>query len=169
MNHVMLDLETMGNGPSAAIVAIGAVRFGDGVTGDEFYERVNLESSLAIGLKMDASTVLWWMQQSDAARAELYRRDGCPIELALEKFAAWLPPLDAQVWGNGASFDNVILNTAYRFAGKEGPWKFWNDRCYRTIKALHPHIKVEQRGTHHHALDDARSQARHLMQILPAL
>lgn len=33
MKHVMLDLETMGNGPRAAIVSIGAVFF-DPLTGE---------------------------------------------------------------------------------------------------------------------------------------
>ncbi|MFA5379904.1 MAG: 3'-5' exoribonuclease, partial [Dehalococcoidia bacterium] len=45
--EVSLDLETMGNGPDAAIIAIGAVEFSleTGLLGQEFYEVVDLESS----------------------------------------------------------------------------------------------------------------------------
>jgi inhibitor of KinA sporulation pathway (predicted exonuclease) len=49
----------------------------------------------------------------------------------------------------------------------QAPWKFYNDRCYRTLKAMYPHIKMPKRtGTHHNALDDAISQVNHLI-LLP--
>jgi exodeoxyribonuclease VIII len=64
MNNVMVDLETMGNGPAAAIVAIGAVEFDPdtGQLGREFYREVDLEDSAFRGGVIDASTVLWWMR-----------------------------------------------------------------------------------------------------------
>jgi len=51
----------------------------------------------------------------------------------------------------------------------ERPWYFWNDRCYRTMKSLYPQIPMERDGVHHNALDDAISQARHLMAILKCM
>lgn len=48
----------------------------------------------------------------------------------------------------------------------ELPWKFWNDRCYRTVSAGFP--RRQQTGTHHNALDDAISQTKHLLAYLPA-
>lgn len=39
-NNIMLDLETMGHGSNAAIVAIGAVRFHRDIE-DRFYRRIN--------------------------------------------------------------------------------------------------------------------------------
>ena len=65
--NVMFDLETMGSGPDAAIVAIGAVEF-DTVTallGRRFYRVVNLASAVAAGGVIAPSTVLWWMRQGD--------------------------------------------------------------------------------------------------------
>ena len=164
MNNVMLDLETMGTGVNAAIIAIGAVRFGAGEITDEFYAVVDLASAVDAGLEIDAATVLWWMKQSDAARQQ-FERAGVPLRVALEQFAEWIGE-NAEVWGNGASFDNAILSNAYRKCGAEQPWKFWNDRCYRTIKSLHPDVKLERFGVHHNAVDDAKSQAVHLMQML---
>ena len=171
MQDVMVDLETMGNGPQAAIIAIGAVEFDilTGEIGERFYTVIDLTSAVEAGGIMDASTVLWWMQQGDEARAA-FSRDGEHIAKALQQFAGWVenraPRDDVRVWGNGAAFDNVILASAYRRNGTQQPWQFWNDRCYRTVKAQHPAVKMQRSGTHHNAVDDAESQARHLIDML---
>ncbi len=172
MKDIMLDLETMGNGSSAAICAIGAVEFDleRGELGREFYTIVNLESSVKAGGIIDASTVLWWMKQSDAARAEL-QSNGTDIELALVRFNHWLDecgfaPKELCIWGNGAAFDNVILRSAYEKTGIKTPWEFWGDRCYRTAKNLLPSVEIVRTGLHHCAVDDARDQARHLIELV---
>ena len=168
---VMLDLETMGTSSNAAIVAIGAVAFDidAGTVGDRFYRVVDLGTSVAMGGEIDADTVLWWMQQSDEARA-MFTRDSVPLSVALAEFEVWMSErgemTGARVWGNGAAFDNVILSSAYRRSAIKQPWPHWNDRCYRTIKALYPDVKLERVGTHHNAVDDAESQARHLIAML---
>lgn len=168
---IMLDLETMGTGPNAAIVAIGAVEFdiATGTVGDRFYRVVDLGTSVAMGGEIDADTVLWWMQQSDDARA-MFTRDSVPLSVALAEFTVWMSDRGAvsgaRVWGNGAAFDNVILSSAYRRSAYMQPWQHWNDRCYRTIKAQYPDVKLERVGTHHNAVDDAESQARHLIAML---
>ena len=163
MNRVMLDLETMGNGINAAIIAIGAVHFDAGKILDEFYTVVDLKSAVDAGLEIDASTVIWWMKQSDDARRQ-FERDGVPLVKALEQFAEWIGK-DAEVWGNGVAFDNAILSNAYRKCGMKQPWTFWNDRCYRTVKSMYPDVKMERQGVYHKAVDDAKSQAEHLMRI----
>lgn len=169
--NVMLDLETMGNGPQAAIVAIGAVEFSleTGDLGSEFYAPVSLASAAQAGGEMDASTVLWWMQQSDEARA-LFKVPGRPLADALQAFTQWVGNHGTYdgvcVWGNGATFDNVILASAYRRLNAPRPWPFWGDRCYRTVKAMHPNVPLTRVGVHHNALDDAKSQALHLIAML---
>ena len=162
--HIMIDLETMGTRPNAPIIAIGAVAFDPDGVHDEFYAVVDLADSVAEGGVMDPSTVLWWMKQSDEARAE-FDRPGKPLGFALGDFREWVSKYDISgVWGNGASFDNVILSEAYRRMGNDAPWPFWKDRCYRTMKSLSS-IKMQRSGAHHNALDDARDQARHLLDI----
>lgn len=162
----MLDIETMSKGSNAAIIAVGAVKFNQAVT-SRFYKVVDLQSSVDIGLEMDADTVLWWLKQSDAARAD-FALQGDSICDVLADFAAWIGP-SAVMWGNGAMFDNVIMTNAYRLAGfGPPPWDFWNDMCYRTIKNMNQHIKMERVGTYHNAVDDAESQAWHLINILNA-
>jgi exodeoxyribonuclease VIII len=165
MNHVMVDLETLGNGSNAAIISIGAVAFDlDNGLGSEFYMNVDPQSCVDAGMKMDVSTVMWWMQQSDAARS-VFKVKGAPIEVVLSEFKAWYPQA-ACLWGNGATFDNVILSNAYTAVGLSRPWHFTKDRCYRSLKALRPEVKHDREGVHHHALDDAKFQAEHAIKLM---
>jgi hypothetical protein len=169
-DHVMIDLETMGTGPDAAIVAIGAVAFDpatERITATH-YQLVDLQSAVDLGGQMTCSSVLWWLQQSDAARAEL-ARPGEPLRMALQCLGEWLRRATVegvQVWGNGCDFDNVILASAYRRAGMPLPWRWSRNRCYRTVRALHPDVLLARGGVHHNALDDAAHQAQHLMLAL---
>jgi len=170
--NIMLDLETMGKGPDAAIVAIGAVEFDleNGELGREFYRRVCMESAVADGGVIDPNVVIWWMRQSDEARAEI-SGDAPVISDVLIEFRAWLDSIgqNLYIWGNGSDFDNVILRQAYRRANMDVPWAYWNNRCYRTaVSPMLSSIKIntaETLGTKHNALDDAKKQAQHLIKV----
>lgn len=163
--RIMLDLETMGNTSNAAITAIGAVKFDHEKILDRFEVLVDLQSCLDAGMEVTASTVLWWLQQSEEARAQ-FKEEADSITLALAKFSAWVGhEEDIEIWGNGASFDNDILANAYRKCTMERPWPHWADRCYRMIKAKCPSIELRRVGTHHRAVDDAESQALHLIEM----
>jgi inhibitor of KinA sporulation pathway (predicted exonuclease) len=163
--HIMIDLETMGTRPNSPIVALGAVAFdGEGVQ-SSFYEAIDLARAVRDGAVMDPETVIWWLGQSDEARQAITRR-GVEPRAALNRFSAWMGQFDIDgVWGNGASFDNVILSETYARLDMKAPWKFWTDRCYRTVKNMYPSVELARSGTHHNALDDARSQAEHLLEI----
>jgi hypothetical protein len=167
--HVMLDLETFGNGNDAAIVSIGAVKFNETEILDEFHVGINPESCTAAGLKIDASTVMWWLDPDRApAREALLKLERIDLYYALDGFAQWVGEITA-MWGNGSTFDNVILRNAYRVCGLEYPVKFWQDQCYRTMKYRLPWIELVREGVHHAAVDDARSQAKHLQRIIAAM
>ncbi len=167
MQRIMLDLETMGNSPTAAITSIGAVKFdGDRILGG-FYQVVNLKSCTDMGLTIDPGTVIWWMQQSDEARS-IYGRSSNAKDLAhvLQNFAGWMEDKQTEIWGNGSDFDNVVLFSAYQKCGISPPWHFRDNRCYRTMKNIYKNIKFKRIGTGHNAFDDAKSQAAHLIEIL---
>lgn len=165
MKRVMLDLETMSMKPNAAIVAIGACVFNLelGVT-DTFYRAVTLESSVEMGGVIDPSTVTWWLDKPKEAQEALLK-DPVPLWVALGDFREWLGEVD-EVWGNGSDFDNLILRTAYENWDADSPWSHRANRCYRTVCSMAPDVKLERCGTHHNALDDATSQAVHLIRIL---
>lgn len=165
----MLDLETLGNTPGSIIVSIGAVKFTNstdtvGIT-DEFYIKINPEDAAKHGLHMDVSCIQWWLKQNEKARLEVASLEGAfPLDLALRQFGVWAGHVD-ELWGDGSDFDNVLLACAYRKTDIALPWSFRANRCYRTIKNLNKDIPYEGGGVAHHALDDARAQAYHLMKI----
>ena len=177
MTNLMIDLETMGNTPNSAIVAIGAVFFNPstGELGESFYRAVNLNSSVEYGGDIDPGTVLWWMNQSDEARSAIYNADSISINTALSELNTFIcnqiEPGKLKVWGNGAGFDNVILRSSYYRLGIPCPWNFWNDRDVRTIVEMGREIGIDPRhdipfeGDQHNALDDARHQARYVSAI----
>lgn len=174
MQDVMVDLETKGQHAGCAIISIGAIGF-DPLNmkfGEEFYQVIRASSCKKFGLFEDPNTMDWWKKQSPEARVALDQTKGTktnmPLDLALGKFNGWLLQnfgTGVRIWGNGSDFDNAIMASAYRACGGEQAWKFWNNRCFRTLKNLHPDVKVGRSGTHHNALDDARTQAEHALAI----
>lgn len=176
--HVMLDLETMGNTSNAAIVSIGAVVFdpATGSLGADFEQVINLNSSAYYG-DLDASTVTWWLTQSEEARAIFQRNTPkSTLKDSLLELNQWLADLgdakEIQVWGNGSGFDNVILTNAYKAVRIKPNFSHWNDRDVRTIVemgrsilGINPKETMEREGTHHSALDDAKFQAKYVSEI----
>lgn len=170
--HVMIDIETMGDGNEAALLSIGAVKFDpliDGVL-DSFYVAISLASSVAHGLKMSPSTVEWWLDpERQPAWIRYAAEEKHDLYTAMDAFAHWYGPESLPTWGNGATFDNIITRSGFDKAGVPMPWKFWDDRCYRTLKNLAPDVKLVRQGVHHNALDDAVSQALHMQQVVAHL
>jgi len=172
--HYVLDLETLGKGPNAAIATIGCVRIENGVIGDGLYIRVDVDSAIGFGGETDASTIDFWLKQSEEAQREIHQGfNRIKINNALIQLADFIDRPAAiygetYVWGNGASFDNVIVSTAYQRAHIPRPWPYWNDRDLRTIVQLYPEAKksVPFVGLKHHALDDAMHEARILVAAL---
>ncbi len=177
--HVMVDLETMGKKHNAPIVAIGAVVFDPetGSIGESFYKVVCLESSVNWGAVIDPSTVIWWLKQSSEARSAIVNDDAIPLLDALLQFREFVSDnvaggsKKAQVWGNGASFDNSILRSSYDCIAEDYPWEYWNDRDVRTMVELgqaisfDPKTTIPFEGSRHNALADAIHQARYVSAI----
>ncbi|WP_323081668.1 3'-5' exonuclease [Klebsiella variicola] len=177
--HVMVDLETMGKKHNAPIVAIGAVVFdpATGSIGESFYKVVCLESSVNWGAVIDPSTVIWWLKQSSEARSAIVNDDAIPLLDALLQFREFVSDnvaggsKKAQVWGNGASFDNSILRSSYDCIAEDYPWEYWNDRDVRTMVEIgqaisfDPKTTIPFEGSRHNALADAIHQARYISAI----
>ncbi|HBU6550577.1 TPA: 3'-5' exoribonuclease, partial [Citrobacter freundii] len=177
--HLMVDMETMGNSPDAPIVSIGAVFFdpSTGNTGAEFYRVVSLESSMSFGMKPDASTIQWWLKQSSEARSAILIDEAMGLRESLELLADFIAENAAngshtvQLWGNGCSFDNVILRRAYALTDTPFAVPFWNDRDVRTMVELgksvgiNPRYDIPFEGDMHNALSDARHQVKYVSAI----
>jgi hypothetical protein len=164
--QVMIDLETMSTRSNAAICSIGAVKFSveDGIL-DKFYKTIDARSAKEYGLHFSKDTVEWWRQQNTEALRAL-TIDCVELDEALDKFTEWYGEKGIPTWGNGAGFDNVIMENAYFAIGKVRPWKYWHDRCYRTLKNLIVVEEDSREGVYHNALHDAIHQTNHLLKIL---
>src|SRR5712692_5559603 len=145
MRHLMVDLETLDSATTATIVSIGAVFFDpeSQKLGPQFKVNVKAQTAQDAGLTISASTVEWWFKQSAEARASLYTPTPIELKPALIRFDEFyklhgqkdkIGNAIAYVWGNGATFDNVILRHAYAKAVLACPWSFRYDSCFRTLK-----------------------------------
>lgn len=174
MRDVMVDIETLGTAPGSVMLSIGAVGFDPerGDLGDEFYRVISIESSLRWRAEVETGTVKWWADKTPAAQAVIFQAlaGGSDLSAAMGDFAAFLAgqhdPKSLRLWGNGSDFDNTHIAAAYRLVNQPLPWRFFNNRCFRTLKNLYPGREPKRVGEHHHALDDARHQARHALAIL---
>ncbi|EHP0657619.1 3'-5' exoribonuclease, partial [Escherichia coli] len=136
--HLMIDLETMGKNPDAPIISIGAIFFDPqtGEMGPEFSKTIDLETA---GGVIDRDTIKWWLKQSREAQSAILT-DEIPLDDALLQLREFIDENSGeffvQVWGNGATFDNVILRRSYERQGIPCPWRYTNDRDVRTMVAL---------------------------------
>lgn len=165
---VMHDIETLSTKKNAAILSIGAVKFNSTGIIDEFYVNIDPKSSHMAGLHISNDTVKWWKEQK-AEAYEALKKDRRSLEDALTAYTEWYGNKSVWTWGNGAEFDNVIIENAYGALNRPTPWKYWDSMCYRTVVNLTNSriTKSEDRvGVHHNALDDAKSQALNLLKVL---
>lgn len=158
----MLDLETLDTLPSAVILSIGACEFDlDGpIAGRQFYRVLSLPQQLSRGRTTSDDTLAWWREQSDEARAVFAAPTVAPV-VALQDFAAFVHGMD-RLWSNGANFDGVLLTSLYHSFGMGVPWKFWQERCHRTLTDIYYSLfgtGRPKKQVAHNALADARAQA----------
>ena len=166
--QVMVDLETLSTRSTAKILSIGAVKFC--VESDKIISslKINVDPKTCINCHVDPETVEWWKQQSKEAR-DSWKSNPQPIEDALNLFCDWYGNKSLKTWGYGANFDIPILENLFNLTKKKIPWKYYDVLCARTVfnLAKMPLVRsAEYNGIHHNSVDDATSQAVHLMKIL---
>lgn len=164
MRKLMLDLETLGTTPGCVVLSIGAVEFDEHGIYGKFHAHIDIESSCEAGLKLDPRTVMWWLGQDTDAQNALLQAEKFPLVDALSAFTDSFEWKDLQVWANGASFDFPILTAAYKAAGLQPPWMYYNECDYRTVKNLvskevFQNLRVRPEVAHD-ALCDAVAQAK---------
>ena len=167
---LMLDLETMGLSPSAPILSIGACHFDEAgedtpETLDTFEKVVSLASNEKAGRHPEAGTVIWWLQQSQAAQEAFLNRRTTNLAQALIQLQNWvhtLNPRPQTLWAKDPDFDVVILNHALRSQDLQPLVRYHQHRSVRTATALAFRDSPPPRlttATAHSAVDDAVEQA----------
>lgn len=166
MKHISLDLETLSTASNALVLSIGAVKFDldQPGTGEEFHILLDQDEQMAYDTnrQVDASTLQWWSEQSQEARDTIWGDDTIhtPVIDALTQFKEFCKGSE-HIWGNGVSFDNVILRSLFSDFGIEFPTAYYSDRDLRTLQALSGIERPSWAGgIAHNALDDARFQAQ---------
>jgi len=161
MKDVMLDLETFGTRYNAMIISIGACYFDrmTGEVGETFFRNVQ-PGEHENKFTTDYSTIRWWLEQSEEARAAICN-GAAYIEDALQDLCKFLDTTDRVLVWSHATFDMPILMNAFETLDILPPIGFRDMRDLRTLMDLAnlDKMKRERFGVHHNALDDAKFQA----------
>jgi hypothetical protein len=144
-DHVMIDIETLGTDPGSVIASVGLVRF-DPQAGVQSAEEllksslkvvIDIEESIADGFTVSGSTIKWWFNQSrEAQKSTFGGKEQLLPTVALREIISFFN-LSDKVWGNGANFDIVLLESYFRHYQFALPWKYNKVRCHRTVVNMH--------------------------------
>jgi len=146
--HAVVDLETMAGPPDGAIVSIGFCYFDirTGEIGPKFERNVDLDSSLKAGMKWDKRTIGWWAEPAQASAYEHMQQNTIPLTQMLMELTDFIDEHKCHpcLWGNGSSFDNVILGSAFRLTGLTFRCHFRQWRDMRTwVREIGKNIVIE--------------------------
>lgn len=177
MEYIMLDIETLGTAPGSAILSISAVEFNkEGETGEEFHYDITLESCEEVGLEVDTGTILWWMKQSNEARAQFTDdRKRIVIGEALNRLNQWVALRKAQgfekVFAKDPDFDCNLIEDACKKVGYPFPFKYTEKIAIRTLSWLRPEFEAAEKftGVKHNGIDDCKHQIKYVVKILQDL
>ncbi|MEE8608949.1 MAG: 3'-5' exonuclease [Nitrospiraceae bacterium] len=178
---IMIDLETLGTRPDAAIIQIGAVMF-EPVSGGRIHNGLGFNKHVlyqdGIGT-VDHSTICFWLQEKSAGKMgnELSTlAEFMPdVLMAFEAWPKQTMDVDwdniGRVWANPSDFDLPILKTAHVRVGRDVPWDRRATRDARTLFDLvGGKPDIDWTGmTPHDALDDAVGQAQQVQKAMGIL
>ncbi len=174
--HIMIDIETLGDQSNSVITSIAAVPFKpneEGFPAARFYQKVSIQSCLDLGLRVSGDTLVWWLNQDQKAVMEMLEnaRPLQQVMLELWAFIMQMSKPDVIVWCKGARFDFGLLRDAFKACSLEVPWKFWNERDLRTLLSLYPEVKKLDRSNNlaHSAHHDCLHQIKQLQSIAKEL
>ena len=163
MADIMIDLETLDTTPNCVVLTIGAVIFdpkGMGVI-EKLELRPTIEDQTEIyNRTINEDTLKWWAEQSpDALEEALGDQGRTSFRDCMEKLYKFCWNHRA-VWSNGASFDVVVMESAWRNLEMRIPWPFYTIRDTRTLYEV-AGVKLRDGGhtTSHKAVEDAERQA----------
>jgi hypothetical protein len=171
MKDVMLDFETFGNGENKCLSQVGAVYFDSstGLLGEEFFMNIDAESHVKRGGIIDASTVYWWLAQSDEARKSILADPRIDVVEAMTALNDFLAPA-ARIWSH-ATFDFVTLTETLRKLGIKPKFSYRAGLDLRTLSYLAGITvdKTAREGVHHNGLDDAKHQVKYAVEALKSI
>lgn len=142
---VMIDVETLGQRSNAVAWQVAMIPWlladPDADAGQPLHSYLGIEpqQQLIPARKIDASTLLYWMEQSDEARATMKLSDSTDfVELEaymrhfISRFERITDGHEYEVWTRG-NFDLPIIESLLEQLGMKAPWHFRSTRDLRTL------------------------------------
>ena len=170
MKHIMIDNETFGTRKNAVVVSVGAVAFDlDGtidINGGLHYA-LNVDEQLAAGRSMNASTLKWWLEQSESARGAQMDQ-AVSVSYFLDRFDYFVRDRtggSGKIWCKGANFDIALLDSLYEHAGRKRPYAYNALGDTRSFEKFYTLADNPPDGVYHDALSDAVWQAQQLQNL----
>lgn len=178
--HVMIDLETLGTRPNAAIIQVGAVMF-EPVSGGKILNNKAFDRHVLIqdgSGTVDHGTLCFWLTEKSAPEmGKALTERAVFLGQVLQDFLVWPGEHDLTweaiegVWAMPSDFDLPILRSAFAFFGMDAPW---DRRCTRDARTLFSLVggapEIDWTGmTHHNAVDDAVGQAMQVQKAMALL
>jgi hypothetical protein len=147
--NVMVDIETMGHGPSAPVLAVGLVPFQihpnqcELAPRDQWREvRCSLAANVVGGKVINADTVEWWLRQDKAAQELLLAEPrhatlfGFWSAVREEILAVNSRSGDLSVWAKPPQYDLITVRESMLAEGVDVPWQHRNEQDLRTVVAI---------------------------------
>jgi len=178
--EIIVDIETLGTGKDTVVLSIGMVNFN--LNDEDNYDTLEEDGRVFYAV-LDAQdqidnyrrtvtfdTMKFWIEQDRNAQRMVFNAKQFPVVDVLEAINRWVGKSEPNLWGNGATFDNVILRSLFEDYGVPFFTPFWNDMDLRTLKYLSGNSKPKiPRGIAHNALEDAKYEvlcAQHYARLL---
>lgn len=164
--HILLDIEALGTRPGSAIIELGAVEFfpDSGTLGRSFEAMIEPQTPFTV----DLDTLAWHIEKRTWPRP--FAENTHAIGSALVEFEDWLAESGEveAFWAWGATYDLPLLTAAYDFTGTPQPWKYWQQRCARSVWQLAFGDRRHD-SRPHRAVEDAKAAAVDLMAAIAKL
>lgn len=170
MIRLSLDTETLGTSAGSQILQLACTDID--CPSDHFNIYIAQEGQDTYGLKSDPNTVQWWRERDSLTRAKVFS-GVTPLKDAMILFSNWLNDIrgneQIEVWMNSPSFDSEkILGPIFDALNLTLPWSYYEERDFRTMKALgstYFSFPYQKPTGAHDALVDAKAQGEYIYQL----
>jgi 3' exoribonuclease, RNase T-like len=175
---IMIDIESLSLGPHPVITQLGlqAWNLADAseYIGTPLHTYLPIDpqiSSLIPSRKVSGDTLIWWMEQSDAARMAFKESRGNDVDELFSLMRHFVRRFntitnegtaDYEIWARGPQFDLVAIESLLFQCGIPAPWAYDKVNDLRTLMHL-ANLKTKDVPmptglVRHNALDDCRYQ-----------
>ena len=114
--HGMIDLETLGTGSNSVVISAGLIAFNIS-TGEILADidiGLNLNQQIKTGGVIDGDTLEFHFAQAPDSIQKMAQRKVLDVKEGLDLISNFIKANNiTTLWGNGATFDNVILRNLY--------------------------------------------------------